>query len=115
MNETDTNENQNILFDWVIRVIKGIFVGIGFITPGFSGGIMAVVYGIYEPLMRFLGNARAQGYYNDDLIKGSFPPAFKIVTSFSLKLCDKEILILFVMFLALIFEKSLRRISRTSS
>ena len=58
MNETDRNENKNVLFDWVIRVIKGVFVGIGFITPGFSGGVMAVVFGIYEPLMRFLGNLR---------------------------------------------------------
>ncbi len=58
MHETNRNENTNALFDWVIRVIKGVFLGIGFITPGFSGGIMAVVFGIYEPLMRFLGNLR---------------------------------------------------------
>jgi len=58
MDETHRHENKNAFFDWVIRVIKGIFVGIGFITPGFSGGVMAVVFGIYEPLMRFLGNLR---------------------------------------------------------
>jgi putative membrane protein len=33
-------------------------VGIGFITPGLSGGVLAVVFGIYEPLMRFLGNLK---------------------------------------------------------
>ncbi len=38
--------------------MEGILVGIGFITPGLSGGVLAVVFGIYEPLMRFLGNLR---------------------------------------------------------
>lgn len=30
----------------------------GFLLPGISGGVLAVVLGIYEPLMRFLGNLR---------------------------------------------------------
>lgn len=42
--------------DWIIRLIKGILVGVGFITPGLSGGVLAVVLGLYEPLMKFLGN-----------------------------------------------------------
>ncbi len=42
--------------DWFLRFFKGIMVGIGFITPGLSGGVLAVVFGIYEPLIRFLGN-----------------------------------------------------------
>lgn len=58
MNKTNRNENTNAFFEWVLRIIKGVFIGIGFITPGFSGGVMAVVFGIYEPLMRFLGNLR---------------------------------------------------------
>ena len=54
-----TEQKQKISFvDWIIRVVKGIFVGIGFITPGLSGGVLAVVFGIYEPLMRFLGNLK---------------------------------------------------------
>jgi len=44
--------------DWMMRLLKGVLVGIGFITPGLSGGVMAVVFGLYEPLMRFLGNLR---------------------------------------------------------
>lgn len=51
-------ERKNHLIDWVIRLVKGVMVGIGFITPGLSGGVLAVVFGIYEPLMRFLGNLR---------------------------------------------------------
>lgn len=42
--------------DWFIRLLKGILVGIGFIVPGLSGGVLAVVFGLYEPLMRFLAN-----------------------------------------------------------
>jgi putative membrane protein len=44
--------------DWIVRLLKGVLVGVGFITPGLSGGVLAVVFGIYEPLMRFLGNLR---------------------------------------------------------
>lgn len=52
------NLNKKSLIDWIIRLLKGILVGIGFITPGLSGGVLAVVFGIYERLMRFLGNLR---------------------------------------------------------
>ena len=38
--------------------MKGVIIGIGFITPGLSGGVLAVVFGIYEPLMRFLANLK---------------------------------------------------------
>ena len=33
--------------DWFIRLIKGTIVGIGAILPGLSGGVMAVIFGIY--------------------------------------------------------------------
>ena len=57
LNEEKTN---NPVADWIIRLLKGILVGIGFITPGLSGGVLAVVFGIYEPLMRFLANLKRQ-------------------------------------------------------
>lgn len=50
----------NVAVEWVIRLLKGILVGIGAITPGLSGGVLAVVFGIYEPLMRFLANLRVK-------------------------------------------------------
>lgn len=56
MNTREENENKKPLVDWIVRLLKGMLVGIGFITPGLSGGVLAVVFGIYEPLMRFLGN-----------------------------------------------------------
>lgn len=44
--------------DWFIRLVKGVLVGIGFILPGLSGGVLAVIFGIYDPLIRFLANIR---------------------------------------------------------
>ena len=58
MTEIKDKKKQNMALDWILRLLKGILVGIGFITPGLSGGVLAVVFGIYEPLMRFLGNLR---------------------------------------------------------
>ena len=58
MTEINDHRRQNIVLEWIVRLLKGILVGIGFITPGLSGGVLAVVFGIYEPLMRFLGNLR---------------------------------------------------------
>ncbi|HPX95221.1 MAG TPA: DUF368 domain-containing protein [Brevefilum fermentans] len=58
MSTSEFTKKTNPVVDWVIRLLKGIMVGIGFITPGLSGGVLAVVFGIYEPLIRFLGNFR---------------------------------------------------------
>ena len=48
----------NPLVGWVVRFFKGFLAGIGAITPGLSGGVMMVVFGIYEPLVRWLANIR---------------------------------------------------------
>ena len=48
----------NPLVGWIVRFIKGFLAGIGAITPGLSGGVMMVVFGIYEPLVRWLANIR---------------------------------------------------------
>ena len=60
MKELTSNHKKNTILDWIIRFLKGILVGIGFITPGLSGGVLAVVFRIYEPMMRFLGNLTHQ-------------------------------------------------------
>lgn len=44
--------------DWILRVVKGMFIGSGFILPGVSGGALAAVFGIYERLMSFLANLK---------------------------------------------------------
>ncbi len=43
---------------WLIRFFKGLLAGIGAITPGLSGGVLMVVFGIYEPLVRWLADIR---------------------------------------------------------
>ena len=65
MNKTDkTIETQadqptgNPVIGWIVRFLKGILAGIGAITPGLSGGVLLVVFGIYEPLVRWLANIR---------------------------------------------------------
>lgn len=55
---------KNIAIEWVIRLLKGILVGIGAIVPGLSGGVLMVVFGIYEPLMRFLADIRVKFIQN---------------------------------------------------
>ena len=48
----------NVISAWIIRLFKGILAGIGAITPGLSGGVLMVVFGIYEPLVRWLADIR---------------------------------------------------------
>ncbi|UUX33927.1 DUF368 domain-containing protein [Fundicoccus culcitae] len=51
-NETSNNSNQS----WLLRFIKGMFIGSGFIIPGVSGGALAAIFGLYERIIRFLAN-----------------------------------------------------------
>jgi putative membrane protein len=44
--------------DWILRVVKGMFIGSGFILPGVSGGALAAVFGIYERMISFLANLK---------------------------------------------------------
>lgn len=46
----------NTVLDWIVRLVKGALIGVGAIVPGLSGGVLMVVFGIYEPLLRFLAN-----------------------------------------------------------
>ncbi len=49
---------EDSLAKWFIRLVKGIAVGIGAILPGLSGGVLAVIFNIYDPLLKFLANIR---------------------------------------------------------
>lgn len=42
--------------DWMLRFVKGMFIGSGFILPGVSGGALAAVFGIYERIISFLAH-----------------------------------------------------------
>ena len=48
----------NPIIGWIVRLLKGLLAGIGAITPGLSGGVLLVVFGIYEPLVRWLADIR---------------------------------------------------------
>lgn len=41
-----------------INFIKGTFIGMGAILPGLSGGALAAIFGIYEPLINFVSNLK---------------------------------------------------------
>jgi Predicted membrane protein len=62
MNSTESIQTPHTRTDtpiaWIIRFVKGILAGIGAITPGLSGGVLMVVFGIYEPLVRWLADIR---------------------------------------------------------
>ncbi len=51
-------KTQNPVIDWIIRLVKGVFIGIGFILPGLSGGVLAVILGIYDRILAFLANLK---------------------------------------------------------
>lgn len=42
--------------EWIIRMIKGVFVGTGFILPGVSGGALAAIFGLYERMITFMAH-----------------------------------------------------------
>lgn len=42
--------------DWILRFVKGMFIGSGFILPGVSGGALAAIFGIYERIISFLAH-----------------------------------------------------------
>ena len=44
------------LKNWLLRFVKGMFIGSGFILPGVSGGALAAVFGIYERIISFLAH-----------------------------------------------------------
>lgn len=41
---------------WLIRVLKGVIIALGFILPGVSGGVLAAILGIYERLLSFMAH-----------------------------------------------------------
>ena len=38
------------------RFLKGVVIGLGFIFPGVSGGVLAAILGIYERMLRFMAH-----------------------------------------------------------
>lgn len=57
-NTETTAKEKGGLISWIVRLVKGMLVGIGAIVPGLSGGVLMVIFGIYEPLIKFLANLK---------------------------------------------------------
>lgn len=49
---------------WFGRLVKGIAVGVGAILPGLSGGVLAVIFKLYDPLIRFLAKPQRNFWRN---------------------------------------------------
>ncbi len=47
----ETVEKQNKLIGFLTNVLRGVAIGVAFIIPGFSGGSVAAILGIYEKLV----------------------------------------------------------------
>lgn len=43
----------------LLRILQGIVIGAGAILPGISGGVLAVVFGIYRPMMEVLTHPKS--------------------------------------------------------
>lgn len=49
-------KHQTTTKEWLLRFVKGMFIGSGFILPGVSGGALAAIFGIYERIISFLAH-----------------------------------------------------------
>ncbi len=51
MEETTQTKKNNAVKEFLLDIVRGMAIGIAFIIPGFSGGSIAAVLGIYEKLV----------------------------------------------------------------
>lgn len=54
MNET--NAKPMTVGGFIFRIFQGMLIGLGAVLPGISGGVLCVVFGIYEPIMALLSH-----------------------------------------------------------
>ena len=57
-------EKRNNPLSWLINFLKGMLIGSGAILPGVSGGALAAIFGLYEPIIRFLADMRDNFWSN---------------------------------------------------
>ena len=46
----------NAVTECFLRLVKGVFIGTGFILPGVSGGALSAIFGLYERLISFMAH-----------------------------------------------------------
>lgn len=59
-------------FHFIIKIIQGCFIGLGAVLPGISGGVLCVIFGIYQPVMELL----AKPFHN---FKTHVPKLFPVI------------------------------------
>ena len=47
---------EEMKMNWIVKIIQGAMIGAGGVLPGVSGGVLAVLFGVYKPLMRLLAH-----------------------------------------------------------
>ncbi len=57
-------EKNNNLLSGILNFFKGMLIGSGAILPGVSGGALAAIFGLYEPIISFLANIRKNFWEN---------------------------------------------------
>ena len=57
-------EKNNKPLSWFLNFLKGMLIGSGAILPGVSGGALAAIFGLYEPIISFLANIRNNFWTN---------------------------------------------------
>ena len=62
--EKMNQEERNNPLSWLINFLKGMLIGSGAILPGVSGGALAAIFGLYEPIIRFLADMRDNFWSN---------------------------------------------------
>ena len=43
---------------WILHIVQGMLIGSGAILPGISGGMLAVAFGVYQPMMALLAHPK---------------------------------------------------------
>lgn len=55
---TEKNTKNTNPLSWIIQFFKGMLIGSGAILPGVSGGALAAIFGLYEPIINFLSDIK---------------------------------------------------------
>ncbi len=51
-----TDANKFSLVEFLRRMLAGALIGLGAMLPGISGGVMCVIFGVYQPLMEVIAD-----------------------------------------------------------
>lgn len=64
MKQNDLKQHKQNLIAWMIQIFKGMLIGSGAILPGVSGGALAAIFGLYEPIITFLADIKKDFWKN---------------------------------------------------